>query len=554
MSDEGFFEFLKDEIKENDKGKSYNFLKWFLINYYAVDEDKVDDYICDGHGDQGIDAIFVDEQTEEIFLFQGKFKENFGDERETEIARFVGSKSPFENKENIENLLQGTGNDLLKNLVKDLELEEKVGNYGLKLIFLSNGKKNRQIEELIGHNKNLEFYGIERLNEEYVELNDGDFDEDIELEIEESKIMVPVEDKIFVLSLKVKTILEKFKGIDDMRLFSKNVRYGLGKGTRVNKEITNTLSDPEDKKNVLAYHNGITLVCGGIEVEGNVLKLKNYSVVNGCQSILSFYRNKDKINEDVEILVKIIKAEEEFSNNITKYTNTQNPVQVRDLKSNNTFQKKLQKEFEDFEIFYEIKRGEPNPDGVSNNGVLKNDFVAQLISSFHLGMPHISHEKTKLFNDHYQEIFSSKINAPFVLIMNEIYNSIDTDEIEQENMKTYKPVKFFILWVLGELLKQDDEGKKIFSNPIEFYDEHKDNLRDIFDKIYGLFIPGFNAEIEEIEKCLRDEGKIFDYKNMFRNKEELDKIKKSLVKEYKRAIVRHEGDKIENIINEASQE
>jgi hypothetical protein len=51
-------------------------LVWFLINYYRIDEDTAIDLVCDSDNDKGIDGIFVDDQTEEIYIFQSKNSPN----------------------------------------------------------------------------------------------------------------------------------------------------------------------------------------------------------------------------------------------------------------------------------------------------------------------------------------------------------------------------------------------------------------------------------------------------------------------------------------------
>ena len=75
----------------------------------------------------------------------------------------------------------------------------------------------------------------------------------------------------------------------DLTLFNKNVRSGLG-NTRVNKSIRKTINNPNENKYFPIFHNGISIVCENmtLDKENLILKIENYSVVNGAQSILSF--------------------------------------------------------------------------------------------------------------------------------------------------------------------------------------------------------------------------------------------------------------------------
>ena len=41
--------------------ESRQLLAWFLENYYRLEESEVDDCICDGPDDKGLDAIYANE-------------------------------------------------------------------------------------------------------------------------------------------------------------------------------------------------------------------------------------------------------------------------------------------------------------------------------------------------------------------------------------------------------------------------------------------------------------------------------------------------------------
>lgn len=52
--------------------ESRQFLAWFLENYYRLEETEVDDCICDGTDDKGLDGIFVNDQLALIDVFQSR--------------------------------------------------------------------------------------------------------------------------------------------------------------------------------------------------------------------------------------------------------------------------------------------------------------------------------------------------------------------------------------------------------------------------------------------------------------------------------------------------
>ena len=122
--------------------------------------------------------------------------------------------------------------------------------------------------------------------------------------------------------------LLKLDGLQDMTLFYKNVRYGIG-NTRVNKDIKKTILDINEHNNFFIYHNGITIICDTLdESTPGQITFKNYSVINGCQSIMTFYENKSRITDNISILVKVIKlrADSPLTQQITYFTNNQNAI------------------------------------------------------------------------------------------------------------------------------------------------------------------------------------------------------------------------------------
>lgn len=74
-----------------------------------------------------------------------------------------------------------------------------------------------------------------------------------------------------------------FPGINDGRLFRKNVRQSLGSNNKVNRAMRQTLNS-EKIKDFFFYHNGITALCDQLEYDEKLgeIKVKGFSVVNGC--------------------------------------------------------------------------------------------------------------------------------------------------------------------------------------------------------------------------------------------------------------------------------
>ena len=136
---------LRSEVEQYEEGfkhPSAAFLIWYLTNFFRISEQKAKDSVCDNTGDKGIDAIWIDETSdeEEIYLFQSKFSPY--DNRvqgDNDLRNFLGAKRWFDSVESVQKLLEGTANQELKSLIIGLGIPERVSK-GCKVsaIFITN--------------------------------------------------------------------------------------------------------------------------------------------------------------------------------------------------------------------------------------------------------------------------------------------------------------------------------------------------------------------------------------------------------------------------------
>jgi hypothetical protein len=503
---------------------SSNFLEWFLINYFAIDEDLVNDFICDGSNDKGIDGIYADDENEIIYFFQTKFtkKENstLGD---VDLKNFIASIGQFNSIDSLNILRDNVNNDLLS-LIKLLDLENKINTYDKKALFITNKPQDNNALSYSKTQSILEVYDMHKLEHNYIGIVDTTPENQLKFNKSEIKYLKSNDFYLLTVSLK-QFVIQLESNIKDSSIFNKNVRYSLGKNNKVATEINKTLKD--DSKNIILFHNGITMISTTTKDEDNFLEFNNCSIVNGCQSTIAFH-NYETIPDNAEILLKIINtSDNNLINLITRNTNNQNPIQIRDLKSNHKFQEQLKKQFEEFEISYEIKRGENSK--YSNK--IQNDHVAQLICAFHLGKPNISTDKTKLFREYYQEIFSHGITAKYVILIQEIFNNINFDDVDLGDMINHKRINYFLLYVLGELELKEYIKQNINSmNFNQLVIKIKERTKELYNKSLK----------QNFEYLIKEKNKqnSFDYRNYFRNKNDINALKDELDRDYKKDIAK----------------
>ena len=173
--------------------------------------------------------------------------------------------------------------------------------------------------------------------------------------------------------------LMKLNGIQDKTLFYRNVRYGLGI-TRVNREIRKTIKDTSKHDKFFLFHNGITLVCDKLVEDGNSVELTNYSVINGCQSMITLYESRDMITDGMQLLAKVIQLDQtsDLVADITYYTNNQNPIRLQDLRADDRVHKGIQAQFTellDKQVLYKRKRGESEDMPPLSNWMLQHSWL-----------------------------------------------------------------------------------------------------------------------------------------------------------------------------------
>lgn len=163
--------------------------------------------------------------------------------------------------------------------------------------------------------------------------------------------------KSYLLILDGTTIHWLFKRYGP-RLYDTNLRSYLDNKTKVNKDIIKTAREQPDR--FLAYNNGLTATAQEIEVstyhgQPSISRIVGLQIVNGAQTTGSIFKAieglpKSKRGEvdlsQLSVSVKLTKVTgddlKEFVPRITRYANTQNPIQAADLEANEELHRRLE--------------------------------------------------------------------------------------------------------------------------------------------------------------------------------------------------------------------
>lgn len=177
-------------------------------------------------------------------------------------------------------------------------------------------------------------------------------------------------------------------------LFFDNVRDFQGDND-VNLDIGKTLLYGESS-HFCVLNNGVTTVAGDLKVTGNRFTLRDYQIVNGCQTSHILHRYRDRL-EGVNVPFRLIVSEDDdVTNSITKATNKQSQVTAENLLALAEVQKRIEAYFNSFgeddvhRIYYERRSkqwaGSSQVRGTWRVITLRN--LMQSFSSLYLRIPH----------------------------------------------------------------------------------------------------------------------------------------------------------------------
>ena len=205
-------------------------------------------------------------------------------------------------------------------------------------------------------------------------------------------------------------------------VFNDNVRVYLSRKNQINKKII--ASAMSDKNAQFWYlNNGITMTCDSFSYQAGsrapIVSMKNVQIVNGGQTsnaIFEAYKEEPEKVKNALILTRIYETKTKaISTDIAESTNSQTPINTRDLRSNDEVQKKLEESFRDVGKFYERKAKQFADQPKVNR--IDSLAAGQAFLAYHLGMPEVAKkDRSRVFSDLYDEVFNEDITPTRLLV------------------------------------------------------------------------------------------------------------------------------------------
>jgi hypothetical protein len=549
---EAEYDLIQAEIAPHHVGtrtESAALLAWFLHAVWRLDLEDVDDAICDGGGDKGIDALVVNDDLREVAVFQSKHRKSAtAGQGDQDLKNLVGAASYFTTPEAVDGLLASSPNVELRNLVLRQKIRDRVadGVHATRLVFVTNGTLDRAgsdyVQAMRGHDPELDVWDQSRLAPVAARTRAPELRADtVKLVAVSPPTTAPLtSDMELAVALVPATELVALPGIDDLSLFDRNVRLSEGR-TRVNRELAATVRDSDEHVYFPAYHNGLTLLTHGLQVEGAQITLDGVTVVNGCQSLLTLHDNRGNLTDGLRLLVKVVQVPEQSSltERITYRSNNQNPVDIRDQRSTDVIQRDLQQQVATLyggAFAYAIREGEK----LEAAQVLSNQEAAQLLMAIYLQEPWNAVRKVRLFDTDYRRIFNRDVNADRLYLVQQISDALAgiRDKLRPDLAASFASVRFTLAYLLAKVLAETDEGTELVQTPGRWLPDSVGDVRNSLASLLDEVVQSVNFYIDEEERERRERGEELDPKVIFKSQGGVRGVENVVIRDSRRLAMR----------------
>lgn len=427
------------------------FLFWFATEILELTEvDATEAISVEGANDKGIDLFFVDDEESRVLLIQGKYSSDCRYQaKETDASKLESSLNWLSNPE----ALRREGKIELAEAAEDY-IEALKKSYGVELWYVYTGPRSANVEKHITvYNQNPDNFTKRRTFRHYAaELLDSTWREihGTPQRIPKARIKTTCNfefagdfGKALVAVVPGGELARLHKKHGE-RLFARNVRIFLGaRPGSVNAAIAETLADDKERGNFWAYNNGITVICGSVVIGKNCVNVKDFSIVNGCQTTVSIGLAPNALN-NVSVLVRFIAASSRIVDDVIRCTNSQNSIRTWDIASQDKTQRRLKKEFGKLNkpYIYLTRRGD-KPSGeltrFREDGKLRQiriDVAGQYSAAFR-GDPVLAYKhKAFIFSERHDDFFPPDVRVEEVLLQwvcGEVCKDVVADAIAKGN-------------------------------------------------------------------------------------------------------------------------
>lgn len=528
------------------KLKSLAFVYLCVQTILDMAQEETFDCLTEGGGDFGVDAMHLSEEMDGEFvvtLFQGKYKaklEGHSNFEENGVHALINAiRHIFDPSAEL-----GGINDRLKAKVEEARSMIRDGllprvraiacNNGLKWkdeaqLAIERAKFGEQVTwEHVNHDTLIRILQRIKPVDETLRLAGKAIVEDMNFS------------RVCIGRIPVSEIARLMKTHGE-KLLERNIRRYLGlQGNRVNEGIRNTLNSATPS-NFYFFNNGLTLLCNdfsynALQSSDYQIKVENLQIVNGGQTCMTIYKALEEMHargknppEDAHVLVRIYKLpkdNEDIVLQITHATNSQNPVDLKDLRANDEKQQRLESSIRELGFNYRRKR----VDGPTKLHDITSGVAAEAVLAVWRDAPHQAKFLTREhFGKLYDTIFTPELNGAQVIIAVLLYRIAENRRrrpaIDDPVFVRY--ASCFIARKMGKHLREDMNAWPVdkldhrnFQQAVtlieqkgeDYFQQSVGEIAQQLQDLYGRDIS--NISLQQLSATFRRGDIIYDFNNI----------------------------------------
>jgi len=515
---ESVSEAIKEQAAEelgiqDDRGrlKSLAFVYLCVQTILDLDEESTFDCLTEGGGDFGVDAIHISEEYDGEFtvsLFQAKYKTNLEGNANFPQAGIEALINAINYLFNPKATLKHINERLLakveeaRSLIRDGYIPQ------VRALACNNGLQwNATAQEAIdragfGSQVTWEHVNHERI----IKILQASKPVKATLQLAGQAIVEDMDfSRVLVGRISVSEIAELIEQYGE-RLLERNICRYLGlQGNRVKENIRGTLNS-EERKNFYFYNNGITLTCdnfsyNALQNSDYQVRVENLQIINGGQTCMTIFKTLQELNlfhknYQAYVLLRLYqlpRENDDLVQKITYATNSQNPVDLKDLRANDERQKTLEMDIQQLGFNYRRKR--------SGTSVGTKDITAGTAAEAILSIWREKPHQAKFFSrEHfgklYEFIFDDQLNGAQVVLAVQLYRIAENrrKRPEANDPDFVRYASCFIAMQMGRRLLHD---MKLQRQEINHQNFHK--AQQLVEQKGETY---FNNSVQDIQKAL----------------------------------------------------
>ena len=541
-----------DRLFDGDPAKGFLYWAAELHLYQTANAPTEDDLlsnITDGKDDLELDAYYVDDDAMTVYLFQSKYRSSPGNLKMGDLASFLD----VPNKLATPQMLAQVSNEKVLEFAPTFR-RRLLDGYELHLVYLTTLRTTKPLQT----RANAWTEGLVTLpiGGEYIDVPHSvtlmDIDNLIRVtdslnEIREIELTLRIdpsghhetksgEFRCLVATLGLEELAMKF---DEYKyaIFRYNPRGPLG-SVAVNKDIKQTLEDSNRRELFQLMNNGLSAVCAAFIVsnDGSSVNVRDFQVVNGCQttySVYDYWRRGGELGEATVTLKLIEDPSSSLRYLVSSSSNKQSQMKDWDFLFEEAEQSRLQEDFRALNppLFYELRRGEHkyiSDIGIREKATVKD--IAQTMWAF-VGRPGEAKDRLReiprsknMMSGAYREVFSPGVEAERLRLPWLIYGRV------QQEWKKYSDAtdnrgderehgRLHVLWLIGRSVVRAQGASKYEELPLGKVKQLTETLDDWFADHHKIAVDAITYVVEVKREVADEAGRTLSLRQLFRSPE-----------------------------------